>query len=114
MSKGPGAVMRAVLAAVQQAAQPLESQEVARRVFEHSSLDMVTAAESASVRRALRGLAQCGEVEDMGRDWSRKRRKWATPETAAAHRVMVDAFLAACEERRRARLGLPMTGEGEK
>ncbi len=103
MSKGPGAVMRAALEAVRQATRPVESQEVARQVFERDRLEDVTPAESASVRRALRTLAQRGEVEDLGRDWSRKRRKWATPEGAAAHREQVRAFLEYCEARRRER-----------
>ena len=60
--------MRAVLEMMQRAMKPLESQEVARQVFKHSALEDVTEAQSASVRRALRALAQRGEVEDMGRE----------------------------------------------
>lgn len=87
--------MRAALEAVRQATRPLESQDVARQVFERERLEDVTPAESASVRRALRTLAQRGEVEDLGRDWSRKRRKWATPEGAAQHAEFQRAFMAA-------------------
>ena len=102
MSKGPGHIMRAALGVVRGAAQPLESQEIARQVFGRASLKDVTAPEGASVRRALRALALRGEVEDMGRNWARKRRKWATPEVAAQHRAWSRAFLEASEARRKA------------
>lgn len=63
----------------------------------------VTRAQAVSVCRALRALAKSGEIEDMGRDWARKRRKWARPEVAQAHKAWARAFLEETQARAQAR-----------
>ena len=70
--------MRAALRAVEVAGELLESQEVARQVFGHATIADVPPSQAASVRRALRALVRRGEIEELGRDWERGRRKWGT------------------------------------
>ena len=96
-------MMRRALEVVRAASKPLESQEIARQVFGRASMGEVLPHEGASVRRALRALAARGEVEDMGRNWARKRRKWARPEVAAQWRAWSAAFLEDSRRRAQAR-----------
>lgn len=107
MSRGPGAVMRAALRAVEQAGELIESQEVARQVFGHATIADVPPSQAASVRRALRALVRRGEIEELGRDWEGGRRKWGTHAEAdkkRARSAQAWASIAKREAERQAKL----------
>lgn len=82
-----GAVQRAALQALHALdVRMLDSIAVACEVYGHNS---VTEDKVVSVRRALRSLAQAGQVTDLGRGWHSGRRVWALPERAGAYRGRV-------------------------
>ena len=82
MSKGPGQVQRSILAVFDAAPDDLlDSIEIAARALEKPT---ITESEASSYRRALRKLADAGDIVDMGRRWRSGRRRYAL--LAAAER----------------------------
>jgi hypothetical protein len=88
MSKGPGKIQRAILELFElEPENMMDSIEIAARVFDQNPVGQ---SETVSTRRALRGLADRGLLVDMGRHWRFGRRRWATPDGAAAYRARVE------------------------
>lgn len=88
MSRGLGALQRRVLAALESRETVALSLDVAALAFGTNSL---TAAQDAATRRALRGLAARGLVEQVSQVFRRGQRAWGTPSTVAAYHQRVRA-----------------------
>jgi hypothetical protein len=82
MSRGHGTIQRSILAVLADAAAPLDTIEIAGRVFD---VEIIEASHHQSVRRALRKLHAEGQVLRAiacVRSDPAPRRAWALPEYA--------------------------------
>ena len=87
MSKGLGQVQRSVLVVFDAAPNELlDSIEIAGRALGKHT---ITESEATTYRRALRNLAEVGDIVDMGRNWHDGRRRYALPEKAERYRRRV-------------------------
>ena len=87
MSKGYGKLQRAILDIFESNPDKmLDSIEIGCLAYGENP---ISTAQASSVRRALRKLADAGEVVDMGRGWRQARRRFALPETAEAYHKRV-------------------------
>jgi hypothetical protein len=91
MSKGLGAVQRALLAVIQEH-RSIDTYEACWRAYkiemtvhEGEEARWFTDAQYASARRALAGLAKQGLIVNQGAGWRYGRGRWCTPEYALAH-----------------------------
>ena len=92
MSKGKGHVQRTIIEALAYIGHA-DSLTIAFMVFGENP---VPTAQAASVRRALRKLAEAGEITDCGRGWSDGRRRyaigdWPGSDMMSDRRVAVEA-----------------------
>jgi hypothetical protein len=93
MSKGLGAVQRALLAAIQEHGS-LDTFRACRLAFnippravdeDGVPFHLISDPQHASARRALAGLEKRGLIVNQGAGWRWGRGRWCTPEYALAH-----------------------------
>jgi hypothetical protein len=89
VSRGPGAVMRAVQSYLEASDKVCDPFEIAAAVYriepDAAGSHRVTDARLVSVRRALRVLVRQGEIRHLGRHWRFGRTGYASPSAAARY-----------------------------
>jgi hypothetical protein len=90
MSKGLGKLQRAALDLILKSDEPLDSIEIAGRIFD---VEAVEISQCVSVRRALNNLQKRGLIAGIGRRWNTAigRRFWTTPQKAEEKRKRIAA-----------------------
>lgn len=87
MSRGPGRVQRAVMAALEAAGDPRDAFTLAAEVYavepDPDGVRRMTDAQLSATRRALARLRAEGRVEQGGRRWPDGRTRWGTPQAIA-------------------------------